>query len=40
MDEHLAALEREWERQTERVLVRPVPDFLRSAVAGAVDATA
>jgi GntR family transcriptional repressor for pyruvate dehydrogenase complex len=40
MDEHLAALEREWERQTDRVLVRAVPDFLRSAAASAVDKTA
>lgn len=29
MDEHLAAMERAWERATDRVLVRPVPDFLR-----------
>jgi GntR family transcriptional repressor for pyruvate dehydrogenase complex len=29
MDEHLAALEREWERQNDEVLVRPVPDFLQ-----------
>jgi GntR family transcriptional repressor for pyruvate dehydrogenase complex len=29
MDEHLAALERAWERATDRVLVRPIPDFLR-----------
>jgi DNA-binding FadR family transcriptional regulator len=29
MDEHLAALEREWERQSDRLLVRPLPDFLR-----------
>jgi hypothetical protein len=29
MDEHLAAMERNWERQTGRVLVRPIPDFLR-----------
>lgn len=31
MDEHLATAERSWERSTDRVLVRPVPDFLRSA---------
>jgi DNA-binding FadR family transcriptional regulator len=30
MDEHLAAMERAWERETDRVLVRPVPEFLRS----------
>jgi DNA-binding FadR family transcriptional regulator len=30
MDEHLAAMERSWERETGRVLVRPIPDFLRS----------
>jgi DNA-binding FadR family transcriptional regulator len=29
MDEHLAALERGWERETGSVLVRPIPDFLR-----------
>jgi len=29
MDEHLAGTERAWEKGTERVLVRPVPDFLR-----------
>jgi DNA-binding FadR family transcriptional regulator len=29
MDEHLAALERAWEQATDRVLVRPVPDFLK-----------
>ena len=28
MDEHLAGLERHWERETERVLVPRVPDFL------------
>jgi GntR family transcriptional regulator, transcriptional repressor for pyruvate dehydrogenase complex len=28
MDEHLAALERNWERETGRVLVRPIPAFL------------
>lgn len=28
MDEHLAAMERNWERETGRVLVRPIPDFL------------
>jgi GntR family transcriptional repressor for pyruvate dehydrogenase complex len=28
MDEHLAAMERNWERETGRVLVRPVPAFL------------
>jgi GntR family transcriptional regulator, transcriptional repressor for pyruvate dehydrogenase complex len=31
MDEHLAELERDWERETGRVLVRPIPEFLRSA---------
>jgi DNA-binding FadR family transcriptional regulator len=29
MDEHLAAMEKAWERATDRVLVRPIPDFLR-----------
>jgi DNA-binding FadR family transcriptional regulator len=29
MDEHLGSMERAWERQTGRVLVRPIPDFLR-----------
>jgi GntR family transcriptional regulator, transcriptional repressor for pyruvate dehydrogenase complex len=29
MDEHLAAMERNWERETDRVLVRPIPAFLR-----------
>lgn len=29
MDEHLAAMERSWERSTDRRLVRPVPDFLQ-----------
>ncbi|MGH2850101.1 MAG: FadR/GntR family transcriptional regulator [Solirubrobacteraceae bacterium] len=29
MDEHLAAMENAWERATDRVLVRPIPDFLR-----------
>jgi GntR family transcriptional regulator, transcriptional repressor for pyruvate dehydrogenase complex len=29
MDEHLAAMERAWERATNRSLVRPTPDFLR-----------
>jgi len=29
MDEHLGAMERAWERQTGRRLVRPIPDFLR-----------
>jgi DNA-binding FadR family transcriptional regulator len=29
MDEHLAAMEHAWERATDRVLVRPIPDFLR-----------
>lgn len=29
MDEHLAAMERAWEEATDRVLVRPIPDFLR-----------
>jgi DNA-binding FadR family transcriptional regulator len=29
MDEHLAAMEHAWERATDRVLVRPTPDFLR-----------
>ncbi len=29
MDEHLAAMERAWESATNRVLVRPLPDFLK-----------
>jgi GntR family transcriptional regulator, transcriptional repressor for pyruvate dehydrogenase complex len=29
MDEHLAANEQAWEEITDRVLIRPVPDFLR-----------
>lgn len=29
MDEHLAAMEQAWERATDRVLIRPIPDFLR-----------
>jgi GntR family transcriptional regulator, transcriptional repressor for pyruvate dehydrogenase complex len=29
MDEHLATLERQWERQTERALMPQLPDFLR-----------
>ncbi|MBB4660567.1 FCD domain-containing protein [Conexibacter arvalis] len=29
MDEHLAAMERAWERATDRMLVRPIPDFMR-----------
>jgi GntR family transcriptional regulator, transcriptional repressor for pyruvate dehydrogenase complex len=29
MDEHLSGLETAWERETNRVLVRPVPTFLR-----------
>jgi DNA-binding FadR family transcriptional regulator len=29
MDEHLAAMERAWERATDRVLIRPIPDFLQ-----------
>jgi GntR family transcriptional regulator, transcriptional repressor for pyruvate dehydrogenase complex len=29
MDEHLGATERAWEQATDRVLVRPIPDFLR-----------
>lgn len=33
MDEHLAGLERAWERETDRVLVRPIPDFLRPVAA-------
>jgi DNA-binding FadR family transcriptional regulator len=44
MDEHLAAMEQAWERATDRVLVRPVPDFLRPvaerARPRAIDATA
>src|SRR5580692_11100824 len=29
MDEHLTAMENAWERATDRLLVRPIPDFLR-----------
>jgi DNA-binding FadR family transcriptional regulator len=29
MDEHLAGMERAWEREADRALVRDVPDFLR-----------
>jgi DNA-binding FadR family transcriptional regulator len=29
MDDHLATMEQRWEQETGRVLVRPVPDFLR-----------
>ena len=29
MDEHLAAMEQNWERETDRVLVPSIPDFLR-----------
>lgn len=29
MDEHLAGLERTWERESGRAMIRPVPDFLR-----------
>jgi hypothetical protein len=28
MDEHLSVMEQNWERETGRVLVRTVPDFL------------
>lgn len=28
MDEHLSAMERAWERATDRQLVRPIPDFM------------
>jgi GntR family transcriptional regulator, transcriptional repressor for pyruvate dehydrogenase complex len=28
MDEHLGQLERTWEQETGRALVRPTPDFL------------
>jgi GntR family transcriptional repressor for pyruvate dehydrogenase complex len=28
MDEHLAGLERTWEQETGRALLRPVPEFL------------
>lgn len=38
MDEHLAAMEMAWQAATGRVLVRPVPDFLRPVAArGARD---
>jgi GntR family transcriptional regulator, transcriptional repressor for pyruvate dehydrogenase complex len=36
MDEHLAAMERNWERETGRVLVRPIPEFLRPVAERAV----
>jgi GntR family transcriptional repressor for pyruvate dehydrogenase complex len=29
MDEHLAAMENAWQHATDRLLVRPIPDFLR-----------
>ena len=29
MDEHLAAMERAWEQATDRVLVRPIPEYMR-----------
>lgn len=29
MDEHLAAMENAWQRANDRLLVRPIPDFLR-----------
>jgi len=29
MDEHLAAMENAWQSATDRLLVRPIPDFLR-----------
>ncbi|MFN8215286.1 MAG: FCD domain-containing protein [Solirubrobacterales bacterium] len=38
MDEHLAALERAWERATDRALIRPIPDFLRPVAARAKGA--
>jgi hypothetical protein len=28
MDEHLGQLERTWEKETARALIRPLPDFL------------
>ena len=28
MDEHLGQLERTWEEETARALIRPMPDFL------------
>lgn len=37
MDEHLSAMERAWERATDRVLVRRVPDFLRPLAERAQD---
>jgi GntR family transcriptional regulator, transcriptional repressor for pyruvate dehydrogenase complex len=40
MDEHLAAMERAWERATDRVLVRPVPDFLRPVAVRGADGAA
>ena len=39
MDEHLAAMERNWERETDRVLVRPIPDFLRPVAERSRSAT-
>jgi DNA-binding FadR family transcriptional regulator len=35
MDEHLSALERTWERESGRALVRPLPSFLRPVAARA-----
>jgi DNA-binding FadR family transcriptional regulator len=39
MDEHLAAMEQSWERETGRVLVRPIPEFLRPVAERALSAT-
>jgi GntR family transcriptional regulator, transcriptional repressor for pyruvate dehydrogenase complex len=38
MDEHLSALERTWERESGRALVRPLPGFLRPVAARAARA--
>jgi DNA-binding FadR family transcriptional regulator len=40
MDEHLGAMERNWERETGRVLVRPIPEFLRPLAERAVSVRA
>jgi GntR family transcriptional regulator, transcriptional repressor for pyruvate dehydrogenase complex len=40
MDEHLGSMERAWERQTGRRLVRPIPDFLRPVAERAHAASA
>jgi GntR family transcriptional regulator, transcriptional repressor for pyruvate dehydrogenase complex len=36
MDEHLGQLERTWEQETARALIRPMPDFLLPGITGKV----